>query len=243
MVQPEGFVNLKHPNQVCELKRSIYRLKQASRQWNKWFNDETKKFGFTKNQDEPCVYMKASGSNVTFLVLYIDDILIMGNHILMLQDVKFYLGKSFAMKDLGEAACVLGIKIYRDKSRWLIGLCQSSYVEKILKRFNMETPKRRCISMQDKPNLSKSHGALTPDEIEYVLLLNGGVIDCKSTKKSILTTSSTEAKAIATAKDPGITKSAKHYRTEVHYLYEVIELDDIVLEKVYTDDNVVDSFM
>ncbi|GKC11250.1 hypothetical protein Tco_1008032 [Tanacetum coccineum] len=46
--------------------------------------------------------------------------------------------------------------------------------------------------------------------------------------------------AIATAKDPGITKSAKHYRTEVHYL---CELDDIVLEKVHTDDNVADSFM
>ncbi|GJZ25349.1 retrotransposon protein, putative, ty1-copia subclass [Tanacetum coccineum] len=63
---------------------------------------------------------KASGSNVTFLILYVDDILIMGNNIPMLQDVKSYLGRCFAMKDLVEAAYILGIKIYKDRSRRLI---------------------------------------------------------------------------------------------------------------------------
>ncbi|GKA95389.1 retrotransposon protein, putative, ty1-copia subclass [Tanacetum coccineum] len=112
MTQPEGFVNPKYPNHVCKLKRSIYGLKQASKQWNKHFDDEIKKFGFTQNQDEPCVYQKASRSYVTFLILYVDDILIMGNNIPMLQDVKSYLGRCFAMKDLLEVAYILGIKIY-----------------------------------------------------------------------------------------------------------------------------------
>ncbi|GJV40751.1 retrotransposon protein, putative, ty1-copia subclass [Tanacetum coccineum] len=166
MEQPEGFVNPKYPNRVCKLKRSIYGLKQASRQWNKHFDDEIKKFGFTQNRDEPCVYLKASGSNVTFLILYVDDILIMGHNIPMLQDVKSYLGKCFAMKDLGEAAYILGIQIYRDRSRWLIGLCQSAYIEKILKRFHMENSKRGSIPMQDKLRLSKSQGASTPAELK-----------------------------------------------------------------------------
>ncbi|GJR69117.1 retrotransposon protein, putative, ty1-copia subclass [Tanacetum coccineum] len=60
MEQPEGFVSQKFPNRVCKLKRSIYGLKQASRQWNKRFDDEIKKFGFSQNHDEPCVYVKAS---------------------------------------------------------------------------------------------------------------------------------------------------------------------------------------
>ncbi|GJY61923.1 retrotransposon protein, putative, ty1-copia subclass [Tanacetum coccineum] len=166
MTQPEGFVDPKFPNRVCKLRRSIYGLKQASRQWNKHFDDEIKKFGFTQNCDEPCVYLKASGSYITFLILYVDDILIMKNNIPMLQDVKSYLGRCFAMKDIGEAAYILGIKIYRDRSRRLIGICQSAYIEKILKRFYMETSKRGTIPMQEKLKLSKSQGASTPAEIQ-----------------------------------------------------------------------------
>nr|GEZ68343.1 retrotransposon protein, putative, Ty1-copia subclass [Tanacetum cinerariifolium] len=117
MEQPEGFVNPKYPNHVCKLKHSIYGLKQASRQWNKRFDDKIKNFSFTQNPDEPCVYLKASGSYIAILILYVDDILLMENNIPMLQDVKSYLGRSFAMKDLREAAYILGIKIYRDRSK------------------------------------------------------------------------------------------------------------------------------
>ncbi|GKE44838.1 retrotransposon protein, putative, ty1-copia subclass [Tanacetum coccineum] len=166
MEQPEGFVNQKFPNRVCKLKRSIYELRQASRQWNKRFDDEIKKFGSSQNRDEPCVYVKASGSYVTFLILYVDDILIMGNNFPMLQDVKSYLGRCFAMKDLGEAAYILGIKIYQDRSKRLIGLCQSAYIEKILKRYYMENSKRGTIPMQEKLKSSKSQGASTPAEIQ-----------------------------------------------------------------------------
>nr|GEU94382.1 hypothetical protein [Tanacetum cinerariifolium] len=122
MVQPEGFVDPNHPKKVCKLQRFIYGIKQASRSWNKIFNEEIKRFGSAQNLDEPCVYQKASGSNVIFLILYVDDIIIMGNYILSLQSVKDYLGKCFAMKDLGEAAFILGIKIYRDRTKRLIKL-------------------------------------------------------------------------------------------------------------------------
>jgi transposase InsO family protein len=166
MDQPEGFVDPEHPNKVCKLQRSIYGLKQASRSWNKRFDEEIKKFGFVQNPDEPCVYRKASGSNVTFLVLYVDDILIIGKHIPMLQDVKSHLGKCFAMKDLGEAAFILGIKIYRDRTKRLIGLSQSAYIDKILKRFKMENSKRGNVPMQEGLGLSVKQGASTPDEVK-----------------------------------------------------------------------------
>nr|GEU96806.1 hypothetical protein [Tanacetum cinerariifolium] len=90
----------------------------------------------------------------------------MGNNIPMLQDVKSYLGRSFAMKDLGEVAYILWIKIYHDRSKRLIGLCQKSYIEKIMKRFYMENSKRGTIPMQEKLKLSKSQGASTPAEIQ-----------------------------------------------------------------------------
>ena len=62
----------------------------------------------------------------------------MGNDIELLESIKAYLNKSFSMKDLGEAAYILGMKIYRDRSRRLIGLSQSTYLDKILKKFNMD---------------------------------------------------------------------------------------------------------
>ena len=114
MTQPEGFFDPKYPNRVCKLQRSIYGLKQASRSWNLRFDEAVKEFGFIKNEDEPCVYKKVSGSAIVFLVLYVDDILLIGNDIPTLQNVKSWLGKCFSMKDLGEAAYILGIKIYRD---------------------------------------------------------------------------------------------------------------------------------
>ena len=81
MTQPEGFVDPKYPNRVCKLQRSIYGLKQASQSWNLLFDEAVKEFSFMKNEDEPCVYKKVSGSAIVFLVLYVDNILLIGNDI------------------------------------------------------------------------------------------------------------------------------------------------------------------
>jgi hypothetical protein len=147
MMQPEGFVNPKDADKVCKLQRSIYGLKQASRSWNLHFDQVIKSFGFVPNCYEACIYKKVSGSSVTFLVLYVDDILIIGNDINMLNDVTSYLNKCFSMKDLGEAAYILGIKIYRDRERRLIGLSQSTYLDKVLKRFRMDKAKKGLLPM------------------------------------------------------------------------------------------------
>jgi hypothetical protein len=166
MVQPEGFVDPKNPDKVCKLKRSIYGLKQASRSWNLRFDEEIVKYDFIKNEDDPCVYKKTSGSTVTFLVLYVDDILIMGNDIPTLQGVKAWLEKCFSMKDLGEAAYILGIKIYRDRSKRLLGLSQSTYIDKFLKRFKMDNSKKGFLPVPHGTVLSSSQSPSTPAEVE-----------------------------------------------------------------------------
>ena len=80
-------------------------------------------------------------------MLYVDDILLIGNDIPTLQNVKSWLGNCFSMKDLGEAAYILGIKIYIDRSKRLIGLSQSTYIDKVLNRFSMKNSKRGFLSM------------------------------------------------------------------------------------------------
>ncbi|GJS23017.1 retrotransposon protein, putative, ty1-copia subclass [Tanacetum coccineum] len=211
--QPKGFVNPKYPNRVCKLKRSIYGLKQALRQWNKRFDDEIKKFGFTQNRDEPCV-LKASGSNVTFLILYVNDILIMGNHIPMLQDVKSYLERCFAMKDFGKAAYILGIKIYRDNhgEKLRLSKSQGASTPTELKRMqNLPYSSAvgsimydvRCTHTDVAVSCYTDVGYLTDDDdlksqTGYVFILNEGAVDWKSTKQSIFVTSYVEAEYIAT---------------------------------------------
>ncbi|GJS93151.1 hypothetical protein Tco_0800119 [Tanacetum coccineum] len=164
----------------------------------------------------------------------------------------------------------------------------------------MENSNRGSIPMLDKPKLSKSQGASIPAEnpgelhwtavkniLKYLqntkdmFLVYEGAVDWKSTKQSILATSSIEAEYIAASdaskrlfglgnsilvmgcspngstyedgiktmtrditigNETGITKGARHYRTKVHYLNEVIEMGDIVREKVHTYDNVADHF-
>ena len=143
-------------------------MKHASRSWNLHFDESVKGFGFFKNEDEPCVYKKIRGSAIVFLVLYVDDILLIGNDIPTLQNVKSWLGKCFSMKDLGETAYILGIKIYRDRSKRLIGLSQSAYIDKVRKRFSMQDSKRGYLPMSHGITLSKSQCPNTKDEREQM---------------------------------------------------------------------------
>ena len=75
-----------------------------------------------------------------------DDILLMGNDIEFLENVKAYLNKSFSMKDLGEVAYILGIKIYRDRSRRLIRLSISTYLDKIFEVVQNGSVKERVLA-------------------------------------------------------------------------------------------------
>ena len=79
MDQPEGFEIRGKDQMVCKLKKSIYGLKQASRQWYIKFNDTITSFGFEEITVDRCIYQKISGSKFIFLVLYVDDILLAAN--------------------------------------------------------------------------------------------------------------------------------------------------------------------
>ncbi|GJZ65420.1 putative RNA-directed DNA polymerase [Tanacetum coccineum] len=97
MTQPEGFM-------VCKLKRSIYPLKHASRQWYLKFYEVMSKFQFKKNAVDQCIYLKLSGSKFVILVLYVDDIILASNDLNMLYETKRFLSENFEMKNLGKAS-------------------------------------------------------------------------------------------------------------------------------------------
>ncbi|GJW12214.1 putative zinc finger, CCHC-type containing protein [Tanacetum coccineum] len=125
MAQPQGFKSKGQEHLVCTLKKSIYGLKQASRQWYLKFDEVMKKQNFFKNQVDQCVYLKMSGRKFIILVLYVNE-------------SKCFLSGNFNMKDLGEASYVIVIEIHRDRANGTLGLSQKAYIERILNRFNMQ---------------------------------------------------------------------------------------------------------
>ena len=138
MDQPVGFAEEGKEHMVCKLKRSIYGLKQASRQWYLKFNDTIVSFEFKENTVDRCIYLKVSGSKFIFLILYVDDILLATNDLGLLSETKRFLSNNFEMKDMGEAYYVIGIEIFRDRSQGLLGLSQNAYINKVLERFRMD---------------------------------------------------------------------------------------------------------
>jgi hypothetical protein len=120
----------------CRLKKSIYGLKQASRQWYLKFDKTIKGFGFKENVEDNCVCAKFKNGKY-ILILYVDDILLASNDVSLLQETKRFLSSHFEMKDLGEARFVLGIEIHRDRTKGVLGLSQKTYIEKVLKKYGM----------------------------------------------------------------------------------------------------------
>ncbi|CAJ2671288.1 unnamed protein product [Trifolium pratense] len=157
MKQPEGFFSNDGEHLVCKLKKSIYGLKQASRQWYLKFHGIISSFGFVENPMDQCIYQKVSGSKTCFLILYVDDILLASNNNGLLHEVKQFLSKNFDMKDMAEASYVIGIKIHRDRHRGVLGLSQETYINKVLERFRMQncSPSVAPIVKGDKFNLNQ----------------------------------------------------------------------------------------
>jgi len=131
--QPIGFVLKGQEDKVCCLKRFIYGLKR--------FHEAIISFGFTMVSEDHCVYVKRTTRGIMFLTLYVDDILLVGNNLEMINATKQWLSSVFKMKDMGEARYVLSVEIVRNRPKKLLGMCQEAYIKGILESFQMHYSK------------------------------------------------------------------------------------------------------
>ena len=142
MEQPEGFEVKGKQNPVCKLKKSLYGLKQVLRQWYKKFDSFMMDHKYKRTIVDQCVYFrKFSNGNFIILLLYIDDMLIIGQDTTMINKLKNDLSQYFNMKNLGPAQQILAIKIVRDRKAKKIWLSQEKYVEQVIERFNIKDVK------------------------------------------------------------------------------------------------------
>ncbi|BBN67512.1 transposable element gene, partial [Prunus dulcis] len=142
MAQPEGFVEYGNENLVCQLRKSLYGLKQSPRQWYKRFDYFMLKINFRRCLYDCCVYYHVfQDGMIILLLLYVDDMLIACQDKSRIQDLKKMLSKEFDMKDLGAAQKILGMEIQRDRTTGRIWISQAKYIQKVLEKFNMQEAK------------------------------------------------------------------------------------------------------
>jgi transposase InsO family protein len=135
MDQPEEYSD--GSNRVCRLQKTIYGLKQASREWNSKLDSALIRYGVCRSKMDPCVYYRKDLSLI--LAVYVDDFLIFYKDEKMLKNIKKYLCENFLMKDLGTAKSCLGIKI--TQKDFNITLDQSRYILEILGKFGLSEAK------------------------------------------------------------------------------------------------------
>lgn len=163
MVAPPEFIQ---GNKVCRLKKALYGLKQASRQWYRKLDSTLNEIGFERSSVDPCVYFLIVGHKMTFLAIYIDDVLIFTNDKARRIFLKKELEKRFKMTDLGEAAYCVGLRITRDRQKGLIFLDQQRHVMDLLAKFQMTNCNVAITPMDPNQKLCKEMSPKTKAETE-----------------------------------------------------------------------------
>ena len=134
--QPEGYVLAGQENFVCRLQKCLYGLKQASRVWNRHIDSFIKKFGLQPSNADPCLYVHINKTELIFVVIWVDDCLVISNNGNMVTEIIEYLSKIFEMR-CTPANHFVGLSITRSRQDKTLFLSQPDYIKKILKRFHM----------------------------------------------------------------------------------------------------------
>ena len=121
---------------ICKLRKAIYGLRQAGRQWHEMLSRKLKSLELLPNVADPCVYHGQRGNQALYMIIYVDDMLIVSSNRKWIKQVKDELQKEFDIKDLGPVQYCLGIEINRDSNK--IYLTQRRYILDMLKRYGME---------------------------------------------------------------------------------------------------------
>nr|GEV98737.1 retrovirus-related Pol polyprotein from transposon TNT 1-94 [Tanacetum cinerariifolium] len=162
MTQPEDFqLARKKENLVCKLKKSLYGLKQASRQWYLKFDSFMQRAGYKRCVKDHCCYLKKVVSSSIILLLYVHDMLVVGSDMAEIKKLKRQLSQEFKMKDLGPAKQIIGMGIIRDRTKGTLRLSQEKYTGKVLEKFNMKDAEARCQPLGDHFKLSKKQAPQT----------------------------------------------------------------------------------
>ncbi|CAH9090143.1 unnamed protein product [Cuscuta epithymum] len=129
MCIPQGFLK-SGDTRVCKLQKSLYGLRQASRNWHQKFTQALHGIGFRQSRADHSLFIFQQGPITTFALIYVDDVILAGNNAPHISTVKGYLDTQFSIKDLGKLKYFLGIEVARSPDSFI--LSQRKYTLDIL---------------------------------------------------------------------------------------------------------------
>jgi hypothetical protein len=154
--QPQGFMHQGNEHLVCKLHKSLYGLKQSPKAWNQKLDAFLKSIEFMKSEADPSVYVAQMKDVKFFIVVYVDDLILVCNDQKKLLQIKKELNQKFEMKDLGELHFFMGMEVERNRDEQFLNINQIQYVKEILKRFQMEECKPIGVLFDPKVKLQRN---------------------------------------------------------------------------------------
>ena len=135
MRQPPGYETDK--SKVCRLRRSLYGLKQAGREWNKRFRSFLINIGFQRATKEHCVYLQKCANKSQIIGVWVDDLFLLTHTQEDMEKLKAEIHREFEATDQGQPKYMLGIEIDVDMKSNSIRLSKEQYIQKIIDRFDL----------------------------------------------------------------------------------------------------------
>ncbi|KAH9725617.1 retrovirus-related pol polyprotein from transposon RE1 [Citrus sinensis] len=111
MHQPEGFIHPQFPSHVCKLTKALYGLKQAPRAWYDRLKLSLLNWGFIASKSDTLLFIFHKAGDIVVILVYVDDILVIGSNVQLVEKVIHHLSSEFALKDLGEFNYFLGLEV------------------------------------------------------------------------------------------------------------------------------------
>lgn len=164
-----GVVVSKGEKMVCKLQKSIYGLKQTSRQWFEKISHALLDFGLEQSKSDYSLFTKGRGDSFVALLVYVDDIIITGSSLTSIEALKSFLDAKFKLKDLGSLRYFLGLELARSSKG--IYLSQRQYVLQLLEDMGMLASKAAKLPMDPNLQLRLSDGPFLADPSLYRRLI------------------------------------------------------------------------
>ncbi|KAA0032127.1 retrovirus-related pol polyprotein from transposon tnt 1-94 [Cucumis melo var. makuwa] len=230
MQQPKGFITPSQEQKICKLNRSIYELKQASQSWNIRFDTAIKPYDFDHIIDKPCVYKRIINNLVAFLVLYVDDILLIGNDVGIIS--RYQSNPGLAHWIIVKTILKYFRRTRKSTSGSVFTLNEGAVV--------LRSIKQGCIADSTMEAEYVAACEATKDVVWLRKFLTNLEVVLNMSKP--ITFYCDNSGAVANSRKPKSHKRGKYIEYKYHLIREIVHRGDVIIKQIASVHNVADPF-